>query len=282
GDEDQLGASYPIIDKVIITLIQQGFNPDGSWSQLDNLPGVDDVSDEVVKKLAMRALQGAYKRKGTITLSRQELGLPSIKNIPIKKQVAIYGGSFNPPSKHHCRIVEELEKQFDLVIIYPCGNRPDKPSANIVSIEHRKEMMKLAFGGMPNTRLDLHDLENDTFTPTYDLQERIQGQFENAEIWHFVGSDLIVGGRDSNSEIQRVWHHGQILWQYFNFAINIRPGYEIAEDDMPPNSKLIEIKDLVGSGTMIRERIKNGAPIQDFVLPEVEGYIRKYGLYSKN
>ncbi|MDD5289840.1 MAG: NAD(+) synthase [Patescibacteria group bacterium] len=83
GDEDQLGASYPVLDRVILTLIQNHFNPDGDRKQLSNLVAVSDVRPELVKNLATRAINGAYKRRGTIALSRRDLGLPEIKDIKL-------------------------------------------------------------------------------------------------------------------------------------------------------------------------------------------------------
>lgn len=79
GDEDQLGAAYPVIDKIMISLIRQGFDPDGPLNQLDNLPVIPGIAEETVKKIAERSLKGAYKRKGAIMLSREDLGLPPIK-----------------------------------------------------------------------------------------------------------------------------------------------------------------------------------------------------------
>lgn len=82
-DEEQLGAGYHTVDKVMIRLIQQGFNPDGSLDQLNSLPQVEGVSNEVVKKLAERSLKGAYKHRGTLNLTREELGLPAIQEITL-------------------------------------------------------------------------------------------------------------------------------------------------------------------------------------------------------
>jgi hypothetical protein len=65
----------------MIGLIQQGFDPDGSVEQLNHLPEIAGVAPEVVSKLAARCLNGAFKRHGTIVLSREELGLPPIEEI---------------------------------------------------------------------------------------------------------------------------------------------------------------------------------------------------------
>ena len=83
GDEDQLGAAYPMLDRTMIHLIQRGFDPDGSPSQLDSLPECPHAPAETVAKLARRCVAGAYKRKGTATLSRDELGLPAITEIEL-------------------------------------------------------------------------------------------------------------------------------------------------------------------------------------------------------
>lgn len=83
GDEDQLGAIYPVLDSIMVRLIQAGFDPDGSLAQLENLPELQGVNQELVIKLASRAVRGAHKRKGTVMLTREELGLPAITEIEV-------------------------------------------------------------------------------------------------------------------------------------------------------------------------------------------------------
>lgn len=79
GDADQLGAEYQDVDKIMITLINNGFNPNGHLNQLDNLPAVTGIDPKIVLKIAARSLYTAYKRIGTVNLSRKQLGLPPIK-----------------------------------------------------------------------------------------------------------------------------------------------------------------------------------------------------------
>lgn len=81
GDAAQLGADYFTVDKIMISLIQQGFDPDGSHEQLDKLPAVKGIDKATVLKIASRSLNNAFKRKGTINLTRAELGLPPLSNI---------------------------------------------------------------------------------------------------------------------------------------------------------------------------------------------------------
>lgn len=83
GDADQLGAEYPVVDQVMISLIQKGFNPNGCFNQLNKLSEVEGVDQAIVAGLAKRALLGAYKRQGPIVLSREQLGLPSIQEVKL-------------------------------------------------------------------------------------------------------------------------------------------------------------------------------------------------------
>jgi len=81
GDEDQLGAAYPVIDQIMIKLVQSGFDPDGEMDQLDSLPQISGFDQDLVHGLARRALIGSYKRKGTVILSRTYLGLPEVDEL---------------------------------------------------------------------------------------------------------------------------------------------------------------------------------------------------------
>jgi NAD+ synthase len=83
NDEKQLGAPYSVIDPVMIKLIQLGFDPNGNNGQLDQLPPVNGYDSILVRQIATRSLNTAFKRRGTIVVTREELGLPTIKDIEI-------------------------------------------------------------------------------------------------------------------------------------------------------------------------------------------------------
>lgn len=199
---------------------------------------------------------------------------------PRKKIIVLLGGSFNPPHKAHIMIAKLLAKDSDQMFIIPCGSSRCKLSIDMVSSKHRMEMVKTAFAGLEKTKFDFYDLENDVFTPTYFLQKRYEKLFPDAEIWHAIGEDIIAGGYSQNSEIHRSWDHGHEIWNELNFLVIVRNGYGARSEDMPPFSKIVEREKIIGSGTLIRERIKNGEPISDLVDHRIERIIRKYRLYQ--
>ena len=193
----------------------------------------------------------------------------------MSKRIAIFGGSFNPAGRHHRAVAEALGRHFDEIIVVPCGPRPDKPSVADIEPVHRAVMADLAFRGLPKVRVELFDLEHETYTRTIDLDRMFSPK---GEIWHVVGTDLIKGGRSGGSEIQRGWERGLELWKNANFVVIERAGYGIVDADLPPHHLLLR-PGQSGSSSEIRERAFKRLPIADLVTPEVESYIARYNLY---
>jgi nicotinate (nicotinamide) nucleotide adenylyltransferase len=190
-------------------------------------------------------------------------------------RIAIFGGSFNPPGLHHRAIAALLAREFDEVRVIPCGPRPDKAVTGSIPAIYRAALCDLAFGGMPGVVVDLFDLEQATFTRNHELQSRFEA---NGEVWHVVGADLIAGGSEGASSIQRTWQQGVELWKTAHFAVLTRPGHEIDEQDLPPHSKLFPLQE-IGSSTAIRDSLSRGEEVGAFLSPRVLDYIERYGLY---
>lgn len=75
GDEAQLGAGYPIVDRILRELMEKGLDLNGTLDQLSRLPKLEGIEPELVRKIAERALRNAFKRKNPLNLSRKDLGL---------------------------------------------------------------------------------------------------------------------------------------------------------------------------------------------------------------
>ncbi len=194
----------------------------------------------------------------------------------MKKKIALFGGSFNPPGIHHRKIVEGLIANFDEVIIVPCGPRPDKMTTNDIEPIHRAVMCDMTFVNLPKVRVELFDLENGTFTRTHELEKKFSSE---GEIHHVIGTDLTSGGADKKSLIHRVWEHGENLWNNSNFVMVWRDdGTPIENTSYPPRSTLLNLG-IFGQSSEIREKIFRHEPFGDYVVEEVKQYIERYNLY---
>lgn len=192
-----------------------------------------------------------------------------------RRRVAIFGGSFNPPALHHRVIAERLAREFDQVIVLPCGPRPDKAPTNDVAPVHRAALADLGFAGLRRVRVDLRDLESGTFRRSHELDEYYGSE---GEVWHVVGADLVKPVRRERSAIQREWEKGERLWREARFAVVTRPGFPLVSRDLPPHHRVIEVME-PGSSTQIRGQIFHHENADPLLSPAVASYIRRYGLY---
>lgn len=172
-------------------------------------------------------------------------------------------------------MVRALAAEFDQVRVIPCGPRPDKAVTGSIPPVYRAALADLAFGGLDRVIVDLSDLEQDSFTRSWLLQERYAAL---GELWHVVGSDLIAGGGRGQSPIQTSWERGAWLWENACFAVLSRPGHRVDPQDLPPRARLIPLG-VPGSSTEIRARLGRGEPVDELIAPRVRAYIERYGLY---
>ncbi len=194
------------------------------------------------------------------------------------KKIAVFGGSFDPPTLLHRRAAKRLASEFDHVFIVPCGQRPDKgkPHAMRMALE-RMAMCDLNFYNLrPNITLDFFDIQHDKFTTTFEMQKHYE---RLGEIWHVVGGDLILGGADGCSEIQKKWSKGRWLWESLNFVVIPRPGYRFYLPDCPPHSKIIWLG-ADCSSTKARQAAKQNHSLRGLVTSEIETYISINELYQ--
>lgn len=195
--------------------------------------------------------------------------------MPQRKSIALFGGSFNPPGNHHAAIAARLAEMFDEVRVIPCGPRPDKPVTGSVPAVYRATLADIVFGGLAKVVVDLSDLEQETFTRNHGLQSKFE---KDGEVWHVVGADLVAGGAQGESQIQRSWEQGPQLWETANFAVLRRPGYVMNVADLPPRSRIVDLL-VEGSSTSIRERVGRDEDVADMLHPRALAYIQRYGLY---
>ncbi len=99
------------------------------------------------------------------------------------KTVAIFGGSFNPPTLAHMEIGKRIlnDKYADTVIYIPCGSRDDKP--NMINGELRTEMLETSlrcyFGVEPKTirSTDPSAFDSDDKIVVDDYEVRVTKEF---------------------------------------------------------------------------------------------------------
>lgn len=198
-------------------------------------------------------------------------------DLPLPRRVAVFTGSFDPPTTYHCRVARAIRGLgFDEVVVRPTGPRLDKPEGEHAAPIHRAVMADLAFRDMLGVHVDLADLEEVTAQQDYQFDRDYANR---GEVWHVISADFLTGGRTGTSAIQTRWANGEDLWRTGRFLVLHPPGSPPDSSDLPPISQTIPVEDHIPTADIRLRVFQGGDPGRD--VPEaVAAYIRRYMLFS--
>lgn len=224
---------------------------------------------------------------------------------PIRRRIAVYGGTFDPIHNGHMRVAEAILKAFsmDQLLFVPAFVPPHKRGLDISSPFHRMAMLALSTADQPQMLVSPIELEAPQRPYTIETLGRLQAEFDNSQLFFVMGADSF---RDVVS-----WREHERLLTEYNVIVATRPGYPKYGSDvgialhLAPNlqsicvdlrggkfplmenftSPHIYLTDYVAmdvSATQIRLAVEQDQPIENFVPRQVAAYIEKYRLYRKS
>ncbi|EYE88477.1 hypothetical protein Q428_07795 [Fervidicella metallireducens AeB] len=195
--------------------------------------------------------------------------------------IAIFGGTFNPIHLGHLILAQEVQQSLNLrkIIFMPSGNPPHKDFNDMVTSEHRFNMVKLAIDG--NKYFEISDIEVNRFGKSYTYDTLIQLK----NIYDFKNIKFIVGFDALKDMV--TWKNIKEVFKLADFVVVNRGGLEnhfeeiIQENSILSlgNFEMIKIPSIEISSTMIRRRIAEKKSIKYLVPDNVIDYIYDHGLY---
>ena len=143
-------------------------------------------------------------------------------------KIGILGGSFNPIHLGHLIIAQDALEAFglDRILFMPCASPPHKADAEMVSTEHRLEMVEAAIADHAPFDVSAVEIERGGVSYSIDTVRQLQADDPNPE-WN-----LIIGG-DSLAEFH-LWRDVEELLQLCAVLTIVRPGFE--RDQIAPAS----------------------------------------------
>lgn len=250
----------------------------------------------------IRFLRGAV-RTGAVHAVRRFAGGMAQMAQGAKKRVAIYGGSFDPPTVDHMRACAQILRSasVDEVWLTPCGPRPDKPGLQTATAD-RWAMCEIAVNtcfphDLPVLVSDV-DVTRDRAMFTYDLLTQLtESHAETHEFSFVVGTDWLREGTDirqwESDAGGQVKVTGHLLVEEFDFLVLKRPGHpahgELA--DYGPRFKYLDVDgdeamiEGNGSSSAVRHRLKKTQDLHSvagLVPAGVLNYIHRHKLYFKD
>ncbi|SDY07883.1 nicotinate-nucleotide adenylyltransferase [Modestobacter sp. DSM 44400] len=189
-------------------------------------------------------------------------------------RLGVMGGTFDPVHHGHLVAASEVADLFDLdeVVFVPTGQPWQKSERGVSPTEDRYLMTVIATASNPRFSVSRVDVDRGGPTYTIDTLTDLGAQHPGTELFFITGADAlaqIVGWRDN-----------QRLFDMAHFVGVTRPGYQLAEADLPAGGvSLVEIPALAISSTDCRDRVRRGSPVWYLVPDGVVQYIEKRGLY---
>jgi len=184
-------------------------------------------------------------------------------------KIGLFGGVFNPPHIGHILVAQQVLDFTDLDEVWflpSYGQHPPKPG--VATVEHRLLMTKMLV--VPKTRTSTLEIDHKLNGNTINL---IPYLLKEHQFTFIMGADWLPSFQ--------FWGRWQELLAAMPFLIFPRNGYR--NEPLYQNMRLLEHPILMTSNisaTKIRERIKNGLSIEQFVPEGIAVYIKKHGLYQ--
>lgn len=195
-------------------------------------------------------------------------------------RLGILGGTFDPPHFGHLHMAEAALQQLhlDKVLFAPAGVQPLRQNERHTAPEHRARMVELALADQPRFELSRIDLDRPGPHYTVDLIALVQRQHPQAALWFIMGEDSLA-------DLLR-WRDPARLIALARLVVLHRPSHtpdwpalETALPDLRARMDWIEHAAIDISATDIRQRVRDGLPIDQLVPKPVADYIILQNLY---
>jgi len=181
-------------------------------------------------------------------------------------KIGIYGGSFNPPHKFHKEIIKYLldNRYLDKVIIVPTGDSYKK--RDLAPFINRFEMLTIVFDGIA----EISAIGNEGYDYTYQVMDYYKEKYPDSELYFIMGED-------NYSELS-TWKKYEYLISNYKFMVVDRNNLNLKDEDYI--TRVTGLKASSMSSSVIRDEIKNGNSVIEYLDKDIIKYIATYNLYN--
>lgn len=193
------------------------------------------------------------------------------EEVMVMKKVGIFGGTFNPPHNGHLLMANEVLQSLQLAEIWFMPNQipPHKQRRDIISAEHRFNMLQLAVNGNDAFRVESIELERSGPSFTYDTICLLKERHPDIQFYFIIGADMI--------EYLPKWYKIDLLQNLVQFVGVKRPNYKTTTQY---NVLEVDVPQFDVSSSFIRRRLKEGKNIRYLLPDSVIQYIKEHRLYE--
>ena len=184
------------------------------------------------------------------------------------KKIGFLGGTFNPIHNGHIEIAKIVADRISLDTVYliPAGIPPHKMGDYRENAAHRLDMVRLAAEGDKRFKVSDYEIKKEGKSFSYITMEHFREFYKDDKLYFIMGDEAY---RDIDT-----WKNPERLRAASEIVVVNRQNLPV-EGAISITFPPIEI-----SSTMIREKIKKGEDVSDFLPEKVLRYIEENNLYK--
>lgn len=188
--------------------------------------------------------------------------------------IGILGGSFNPIHNGHIAIARNIleQKLVDKIWFLVSPQNPLKKSRSLLNEDIRLTLAQLAVEKEP--LMDAIDVEFTLPRPSFSWNtlQHLSSLFPEDSFSLLIGAD--------NWKIFHLWSHANDIINNYHILIYPRKGYDFNAKNLPKSVQYINCPLFPISSTEIRQKIKKGEDVSQWLPSRVYSFIRSMNLYK--
>ena len=190
-------------------------------------------------------------------------------------RLGILGGSFDPPHVGHLLVGGDAHErlQLDQLIFVPASIQPLKEGQAVASGAQRLAMVELLVGHDSRFSVSPIEIERGGLSYTVETLTAFASMCPDAERFFLLGADAFATFAQ--------WREPGRIMGLARVAVLERGGEQVLNTPALADPAILRVptRRVDVSSTEIRDRVRRGKPIREFVTDAVAGFIAAAGLY---
>lgn len=193
------------------------------------------------------------------------------------QRIGILGGAFDPVHNGHLILAREAQDALglDRILLMPGAQTPLKGRPPAATDDERLAMLTEAVRHIPDWEVCDWEIRRGGVSYSLNTAAYLRTRFPEATLFWIIGADQLAR--------LNAWHKIAELGRLVRFAVAVRNGDKLDFPGDLPVTVLVETlpaRRIDISSTEIRERIRDGRPGTEFMLPpQVSALIAEKNLY---
>jgi len=209
----------------------------------------------------------------TVLPGASTVPLVDCHTVPIR--IGLFGGTFDPPHVGHLVTAVNVRHALSLdLVILMVANVPWQKAGSrpITDAEHRYAMVSAAVADVDGLAAGRHEIDHGGPSYTADTLEFLSNEHPGASLFTIVGDDAAAG--------LETWQRHEEVTARSQLVVVDRPGTQVV---LPAGYHWtrVEVPHLEVSSTDLRDRVRDGRPLEFLVTEPVRRVIDELGLYRE-